>query len=265
MPTTNTQIQTLTTNNSISEMMLKINELVYELNSFYHGQFDYLPTPTANTEWLEGRVFYDLDSHSLSYYNDVPGIVVNLGQELLLRTVNNTANSISVGQVVYVTGSSNKIPTIELALSNSYPLTEKIIGLANHDIPASGNGYITLIGYVDGVNTSSYNAGDVLYLSPTIAGGITNVKPISNNQPIIKIGTVAYSDSTAGKIFVEVSKQKWQVDDIDGIHETIGQAIANNMNSFITLTDPVLDDILIHDGSVFINKPKQTLTDGGNF
>ena len=42
MATPNTQLQTLTTNNTISQMMLKINELVYELNMFFGGSFDYI-------------------------------------------------------------------------------------------------------------------------------------------------------------------------------------------------------------------------------
>ena len=46
--------------------------------------------------------------------------------------------------------------------------------------------------------------GDILYLSPTVAGQITNVAPIAPDLTVI-IGYVVYADAIDGKIFVKVN------------------------------------------------------------
>jgi len=50
---------------------------------------DYTPQGTAPSH-KEGRVFYDNNSHALSYYNDVDDMTLNIGQEVIVRVHNAT-------------------------------------------------------------------------------------------------------------------------------------------------------------------------------
>jgi len=43
------------------------------------------------------------------------------------------------------------------------------------------------------------------------------------------------------------------------------ETVQEQWNNFVTLNDITAGDTLIHDGTNFKNRPKQELTDGGNF
>jgi len=61
----------------------------------------------------EGRVFYDLDNHSLAIYNDEAEVTLQVGQEEYLRVRNNTDGTIFNGEAVRIIGSQGTQPTID--------------------------------------------------------------------------------------------------------------------------------------------------------
>ena len=60
--------------------------------------------------------------------------------------------------------------------------------------------------------------GDILYLSPTISGGLTNVKPSSPNHLVV-IGCVIHAHSQHGKIFVKVDSS-WEIEELHDVQVT---------------------------------------------
>ncbi len=173
--------------------------------------FDFIQFNTQLTnpiEYLEGRIFYDNTSKSLSYYNDAHDVTVNLGQESLTRVFNSTGSTVTNGQVVYISGAASDVPSISLAQANSEMSSTAVLGIATHDIHADGFGYITVLGVVNGVNTSEFNSGDILYLSATTPGGLTNVSPLQPNYDVV-VGYCITSHVTEGKVFVRVDKRDW--------------------------------------------------------
>lgn len=56
-------------------------------------------------------------------------------------------------------------------------------------------------GQVRDLDTSAFNVGDILYASPSVAGGLTNVKPTAPNN-VIPMAACLVSDATTGVIFV---------------------------------------------------------------
>ena len=60
------------------------------------------------------------------------------------------------------------------------------------------------MGLVRDIDTSTFSAGDTIYLSPTDLGRYTNVKPTSPNYIRI-IGKVLTSNATTGSIFVNTT------------------------------------------------------------
>jgi len=157
-----------------------------------------LITGLANPAHQEGKIFYDDEHKAVSYYNENSDVTVNIGQELLLRIINTTGGTIEDGTIVYVSGASSELPKVTKAIASTN--TPEIIGVATNEILDDEIGYICISGLVHSINTSSYTAGDLVYLSSSVAGGITNTAP---TLPIetIQIGTVLDS-ATDGHLFV---------------------------------------------------------------
>jgi hypothetical protein len=129
---------------------------------------------------------------------------MQIGRETWLHVYNDSGSTITNGQAVYISGNNvgTSLPTIALARADSAS-TANVVGLATHDIENNSSGYVTVNGVVRGINTVAYNNGDLLYLSPTVAGGVTATKPSRPNF-IIDVGFVTFKSAALGEIEVFV-------------------------------------------------------------
>ena len=159
-------------------------------------------TPTSAPSYAEGRLWYDSTAKALTYFNDVSSVSVHLGQDLIVKVINNTGSTIANGAPVYITGTSSgfSYPNIALAKADA-AATAAVIGLTNGSIANGAVGYVTAQGGIDNVNTSSYTVGQVLYLSPYSAGQLMNTIPPTGIT--VQVGVVSYVDASAGKIYVK--------------------------------------------------------------
>lgn len=166
-------------------------------------------TASENPVYQEGLLFYDNVAKALSYYNDDPDVTVNIGQENLVRVYNNSGSLIPNGHVCYISGGGiDDVPVVALAQANALATSQSTLGICTADTPDGDFGYITTEGIVHGLNTSTYVAGDVLYLSGTTAGHFTKVIPVQPDYDII-VGYVTKADATDGAIFVQVQRLPW--------------------------------------------------------
>jgi hypothetical protein len=161
----------------------------------------YAITPIVPSPHTEGTVYWDSSDHTLNMMSDKVGSILQIGQENWVRVVNKTGATLTDGSVVYISGAQGNRPTATPAVASSVS-SDKTIGMVTTDIPDNQEGYVTVFGVVNGFNTSSFSAGDELWLHPTVAGTITNVKPTSPNN-IVRIG-YALNSTNNGKIFVNV-------------------------------------------------------------
>lgn len=162
----------------------------------------------ANPAYQEGRVFYDSTQKALSYYNEVDGVTVNLGQEQLVRVFNNSGTTILNGQICYLSGGADDFPEVMLAQADASATSSSTLGMATFDIPDGEYGYVCTSGLVHDLDTSAYSVGDTLYLSAATAGGITDTMPLQPNYDII-IGYVTKSDATTGTVYVQIDRLPW--------------------------------------------------------
>jgi hypothetical protein len=130
-------------------------------------------------------------------------VVQQVGLETYARVANFTGVTIPNGTVVGFTGA---IPDSALSvapyLANGATNTLYVVGVMTHDLPDTGQkGYCTVWGFVRDVDTSGFTLGDILYASPTVAGGLTNVKPTAPNN-VVPIAAVLQVSATTGVIFV---------------------------------------------------------------
>lgn len=138
------------------------------------------------------------------------GVVQQIGQETYARVGNTTGATIPNGTVVGFVGATANALLVAPYLANGSSPSLYILGVMTHDLPDSGQkGYCTTWGFVRGLNTSAFSAGDILYASPTVAGALTKVKPTAPNN-VIPLASCIISDATNGLIFVRPTIQQMQ-------------------------------------------------------
>jgi len=173
---------------------------------------DTSPLITGHTR---GFVFYDTSYQTLAVQIGSES-TLQIGQENVRWVYNNTGTQINDGSLVYVTGvhsnggSGTDTVTVALAIATGATQAD-VIGMATQDIPNGEFGFITTNGNVNGLNTSGSSSqysgmtiGDRLYLSDTVAGGVTNVAP-SSPSINIDIGRLVTKDPVNGKVFIDVN------------------------------------------------------------
>jgi hypothetical protein len=169
-------------------------------------KYDVLTGTQIPPAYQEGFSWYDDDNKALSYYNDVNGVPVHMGQQQLVRGTNNLPFTLTKGQVVYITGAGggDKFPGFSLALATGDNTSARTIGVIANDITSNGKGYAISFGKLEGIDTSAYNVGDTLYLSWTSSGSFTGAKPQAPYH-MVRVGTVLrQGNSSNGVIFVTI-------------------------------------------------------------
>jgi hypothetical protein len=125
---------------------------------------------------------------------------------------NTTGSTIPKGSVVGFVGvGANNVLSVAPYLADGSSPSLYILGVMAEELPDSGaTGLCCVWGNVSGINTSAFSVGDVLYASPTVAGGLTATKPTAPDNAI-PIAAVLVDSATAGDIFVRptIEQQKY--------------------------------------------------------
>jgi hypothetical protein len=130
----------------------------------------------------------------------IDAILPDLGLPYLTLEVSNTSGvTITKGDPVYIIGHGATKPRV--AKSDASTLsTFPVIGLAEATMTNTSDGVVVLTGVFNGVDTSSYTAGDRLYVAA--GGGLTTTQPTTGGGVI---GVVAKS-AASGTIIVGANK-----------------------------------------------------------
>ena len=149
-------------------------------------------------------------------------VMLQLGQETLVRIYNNTGATLLDGQVVYLNGSQGNRPTVALADADDPNTADRTIGVVTENILNGAEGFITTHGLVRNLNTTGYTEGDEIWLSST-AGAFTATPPIAPKHAV-RIGIVTRVHATVGTIFVIIQRGS----DFDQLHDVALTTPANN-------------------------------------
>lgn len=160
-------------------------------------------------------------------------VTLQIGQEEVVRVVNKTATNVNLLQANYqavrITGAQGQRLKVDLAQATNDALSSETIGLVTETINNNQEGFITTNGLVRGINTTgslqgeTWVDGDIVYLSATTAGNITNIKPTAPNHLVI-IGYVVSAHITQGSIFVKVDVGY----ELEELHNVAISSVANN-------------------------------------
>jgi len=168
--------------------------------------FDTASVDVSNTP---GLVSWSNADQTLNIHHP-GGPVQQVGQETYGFVRNKTGATITNGTAVRFAGAEQngtaRLLVAPFIANNSFP-TLYGLGIATQDIPDGEDGRVTVWGKVRDVNTSAFNVGDILFVSPTDSGGLTNVRPTAPNN-VIPMAAVLRSDSAQGEIFVRPSYEQ---------------------------------------------------------
>jgi hypothetical protein len=156
---------------------------------------------------------------------------------------NTTGATLTKGTAVYISGATGQNPTVSKAQANNDTNSAQTLGLMSADLANNSNGYVTIIGLIQNINTSAYTDGEQLYLSPTTAGTLTATKPYAP-QHLVYVAIVEHAHPTQGKLFVKVQNGY----EMDELHNVSAQSPSNGQ-------------VLIYNASTSLWE-KNTLTDG---
>ena len=131
------------------------------------------------------------------------GLLNKIGQQVVVKARNLSGSTITKGSIVKVVGVAGGFIGINLALGDSDANSATTFGIVAQDISDSSNGFVAIHGIIHGLNTNAFTEGDVLYLSPTVSGIFTNVKPVAPQHAVV-IGYVAKKSATDGHILLHV-------------------------------------------------------------
>ena len=215
-----------TTNVDLGEFELKAGQV----------EFDQTPTGTAGVgvmRWNDTDGTVDLGLKG-------GNVTLQVGQEQVLRVVNKTGADLLESQyravrirLVSEGGAQGQRLAVVLAQGDNDPDSTTTIGIVTETITNNQEGFITTSGEVRGINTTgslqgeTWADGDILYLSPSVAGGITKVKPTAPDHSL-QLGYVVYAHINNGKIFVKVDNGY----EIGELHDVYVPTPSNNDGIF---------------------------------
>lgn len=175
-------------------------------STIYTDYVDFNTSLSADT--VEGRLTWTADEGGLSVGMAGGNVSQQIGQELFYLVKNQSGSTIENGRAVRAAGtvgSSGRISAEYMIADGTYP-AKFALGIATEDIADGTDGFVTEFGVVRGIDTTgtpygeTWNDGDVLWVSSTIAGGLTNVEPLAPNYHI-EMAIVLSADAN-GSIFV---------------------------------------------------------------
>jgi nitrogen fixation protein len=175
-------------------------------------------------------------------------VIIKNGVDLVIRVVNkvtpNTTLTKAAYQVVKISGAQGQKLAVALAQANNDNNSADTIGIVIESIATNQEGFVMTVGSLEGINTTgslqgeTWADGDVLYLSPTVAGRITNVKPVAP-QHLVVVGYVEYAHANNGKIYVKIMNgwELGELHDVNTTGATNGQVLKYNGSIWVPGSD----------------------------
>ena len=143
------------------------------------------------------------------------GLVTNvIGQQLHQRVNNRTGATLTKGTAVYLSGSQGNRITVDKALGVTDAFSANTFGIVAESIANNQSGYVITEGLITNINTSSLVEDSAVYLSPTVAGGLTSTKPQAP-QHTVYIGVCVKSNAGSGEVFVKIRNGQ----ELDELHD----------------------------------------------
>jgi hypothetical protein len=151
-------------------------------------------------------------------------VTQHIGEEFFYTARNATVSTINKGTPVYasgVTAGSNRIEITPMIANGSIDEL-RYIGITGENISTGTNGLVTEVGYIRNIDTTgtpygqTWAAGDIIYVSSTTAGYLSNVQPTAPNLKIAA-AIVINVDNNFGVLLVRPTVYP-QINDLSNVN-----------------------------------------------
>ena len=144
-----------------------------------------LDTTPTNIPTEQGGIYWD-DSRSTAALI-MNGVLQHIGQDTFFYVKNSTGSSIAKGTAVRFDGTDGASGHLKIApfLANGTYPSNYFVGVTAESIANGAFGQVMHFGELDGINTSGYTAGDLLYASTTVAGAFQTTAPVAPNNIVL--------------------------------------------------------------------------------
>lgn len=116
-----------------------------------------------------------------------------------LTVLNQTGGTLNAGTVVYISSAASGFPSVSKARANAAG-TMPAVGILTANIANNQRGTTQYAGLLDGVDTSAFAAGAVLYVSASTAGAVTATQPTHPN--LSQAIAIVITPATSGVLFM---------------------------------------------------------------
>ena len=144
-----------------------------------------LDTTPTGTPTTQGTIYWD-DARSTAALI-MNGTIQHIGQDSFFYVKNSTGSSINKGVAVRFDGTDGASGHLKIApflADGTYPSTY-FMGVTADTIGNGEFGQVMHFGELEGINTSGFTAGDLLYASTTVAGGFQTTAPVAPNNIVL--------------------------------------------------------------------------------
>ena len=213
--------------------------------------FDTTPTSVVGGQ---GSLFWNSSEGTLDLVMRGGNTTQHIGEEVFYTARNATGSTINKATPVYASGVTAGSKRIEISpmIANGTIDELRFVGLTSENISNGVNGFVTEFGYIRNIDTSgapygqTWATGDIIYVSPTTAGYLTNVLPVAPNLKIV-VAIVIEADNNFGVLLVRPTAYP-QIDNLSNVN-------------IATVTG---GDLLVYDGtdSRWENAAQSTITAG---
>ena len=194
-----------------------------------------LDTTPATLPTGAGTMFWDDGDGVSSVILKGGNTTLQVGTQQYARVYNDSGTTLTLGQVVYISGAQGNRVAVKLARADVEATSFGTIGLVAETITNGAEGFIIVSGALYKLNTNGLTAGAAVYLSTTTAGAITTTKPQAPDQLVV-LGWVERVSATVGSIYVKIDNG-YELDELHDVRITSPQS--GNLLIYDATTSPI--------------------------
>lgn len=153
--------------------------------------------------------------------NYATGWIDNYTTDVRIIAKNDSGTTLAKGTVVYVSGANGTNVLIKPAIATGDSTSATTIGLTLQSMIPNNTNWVITQGTLSGIDTSAATAGDPVWLSGTVAGGLVFGFANEPQAPthLVYLGTVTRAHATLGSIEVKINNG-WELNELHNVKIT---------------------------------------------
>ena len=153
---------------------------------------------------------------------------------VLISAKVNEAGGITAGQVVYITGATGGVPQVSLADNTDFS-KGNVLAIAIEDKSDNQTILVCISGLIEGIDTSAFTEGDILYLGTS--GSLTATHPTGINA-VQRLGFATKINASTGSIIMEIDNLT-VINNHNGImrHQLVNRNTGTSASSAYTIVN----------------------------